>query len=93
MALWRFGHGQDSLKNCGRLASRALYVFYAWGNNTDARAGNTFDTIVEDNGIRAVRHLIDFGSALGSDGNTVFLRGMPVIYQLYACYDPNLRPT
>jgi hypothetical protein len=50
---------------------RGLYVFYAWVNNTDARAGNTFDTIVEENGVRVVRHyLIDFGSALGSAGDS-----------------------
>src|SRR5262249_1198992 len=46
-----------------------LYVFAAWLNHTDAKANNTLDTIVEDEGSRFVRHyLIDFGSALGSDG-------------------------
>jgi len=49
---------------------RGLYVFSAWLNNTDAKAGNTLDTIVEENGVRFIRHyLLDFGSALGSDGD------------------------
>ena len=49
---------------------RALYVFSAWFNNTDAKASNTLDTIVEENGVRFIRHyLIDFASALGSDGD------------------------
>jgi hypothetical protein len=33
------------------------------------RANNTLDTVVEEKGVRFIRHyLIDFGSALGSDG-------------------------
>jgi len=49
---------------------RGLYVFSAWLNNTDTRAGNTLDAVVERNGNRFIRHyLIDFGSALGSHGN------------------------
>ncbi len=49
---------------------RGLCVFSAWFNNTDAKASNTLDTIVEENGVRFIRHyLIDFGSALGSDGD------------------------
>jgi hypothetical protein len=49
---------------------RGLYVFSAWLNNTDMKAQNTLDTIVEENGRRFIRHhLIDFGSALGSDGD------------------------
>ena len=49
---------------------RGLHVFSAWFNNTDAKASNTLDTIVEENGVRFIRHyLIDFGSALGSDGD------------------------
>jgi hypothetical protein len=48
---------------------RGLSVFSAWLNNTDMKATNTLDTIVEENGIRFIRHyLLDFGSALGSDG-------------------------
>jgi len=50
---------------------RGLYVFSAWLNHTDSKATNTLDTIVEENGNRFIRHyLIDFGSALGSDGDS-----------------------
>ena len=49
---------------------RGLNVFSAWFNNTDAKASNTLDTVIEENGVRFIRHyLIDFGSALGSDGD------------------------
>ena len=50
---------------------RGLHVFSAWLNNTDAKTSNTMDTIFEENGIRFIKHyLIDFGSSLGSDGNS-----------------------
>jgi hypothetical protein len=49
---------------------RGLYVFFAWLNNTDARAGNTYDAIVRERGVTFIKHhLIDFGSSLGSDGD------------------------
>jgi hypothetical protein len=49
---------------------RGLYVFSAWLNHTDSKALNTLDTVIEENGIRYIRHhLIDFASALGSDGD------------------------
>lgn len=49
---------------------RALYVFSAWLNHTDIKAGNTLDAVVEENGIRFIRHyLLDFASSLGSDGD------------------------
>jgi hypothetical protein len=48
---------------------RGLYVFSAWFNNTDVKPTNSLDTIVEQNGVRFIRHhLLDFGNALGSDG-------------------------
>jgi hypothetical protein len=51
---------------------RALDVFYAWLNNTDARNGNTLDVVVNENGVRCIKHyLIDFNSALGSDSDTI----------------------
>lgn len=60
----------DIIPHQNRRDLRGLYVFSAWLNNTDPKAGNTLDTIVEENGIRFIRHhLIDFGSALGSDGD------------------------
>ncbi len=49
---------------------RGLYVFCAWLNHTDIKAGNTYDSVVDVNGVPAVRHhLIDFGSMLGSDSD------------------------
>lgn len=48
---------------------RGLHVFSAWLNHTDHKALNTLDVLVEEQGRKFVRHyLIDFGSALGSDG-------------------------
>jgi hypothetical protein len=49
---------------------RGLFVIAAWLNHTDAKANNALDTVVEEEGVRFVRHyLIDFGSALGSDSD------------------------
>src|SRR5215510_678372 len=60
----------DIVAHENRRDLRGLYVFAAWLNNTDSRAGNTLDSIVEENGVRFIRHhLIDFGSSLGSDGD------------------------
>jgi hypothetical protein len=45
---------------------RALKVFGAWTNLTDMKAGNTVDTVVEENGKRVVRHYLqDIGSTFG----------------------------
>jgi hypothetical protein len=47
---------------------RGLSVFAAWLNHTDSKGGNSLDVVVEENGVRFVRHfLIDFGAILGSD--------------------------
>jgi hypothetical protein len=47
---------------------RGLHVLCAWLNHTDSRSANTLDTVVEERGVRVIRHyLIDFGAALGSD--------------------------
>jgi hypothetical protein len=60
----------DIVAHQDRRDLRGLHVFSAWLNNTDVKATNTLDTIVHANGIRFIRHyLLDFGSALGSDGN------------------------
>jgi hypothetical protein len=49
---------------------RGLYVFSSWLNNTDMRANNTLDTLVKENEVPFIRHyLLDFGSALGSNGD------------------------
>lgn len=46
---------------------RALRTICAWLGHDDSRAINTFDTLIEENGIPHVKHfLIDFGSSLGS---------------------------
>jgi hypothetical protein len=46
---------------------RGLYVFCAWLEHNDSKANNTYDTLIEENGVRYLRHyLIDFGSTLGS---------------------------
>lgn len=49
---------------------RGLYVFCAWLNHTDVKAENTYDSLVEQNGVPVIlHHLIDFGSMLGSDSD------------------------
>lgn len=49
---------------------RGLSVFCAWLGHDDSRSINTLDVLVEESGIRFVRHyLIDFGSTLGSASN------------------------
>ncbi|PYV44448.1 MAG: hypothetical protein DMG06_06440 [Acidobacteria bacterium] len=46
---------------------RAYYVFCAWLDHDDSRAVNTKDMLVEENGVKYLRHnLIDFGATLGS---------------------------
>ena len=47
---------------------RGLYVFAAWLNHTDAKALNSLDVLVEEQGVKYIRHyLLDFGASLGSD--------------------------
>ena len=46
---------------------RGLFVFSAWLGRNDAKSLNALDTLVEENGLKYVKHhLIDFGSAFGS---------------------------
>jgi hypothetical protein len=48
---------------------RGYGVFAAWLNHVDAKAINSLDTLIVDNGRGRVQHnLIDFGSSLGSGG-------------------------
>lgn len=57
----------DVIDHEHRRELRALRVFSAWVNHVELRAGNTLDTLVEENGRAVVRHhLLDFGSTLGS---------------------------
>jgi hypothetical protein len=61
----------DLVPHENRRDLRALFVFFAWLNNTDARSGNTYDVILHEGGVSFIRHyLIDFGSSLGSDGDS-----------------------
>ncbi len=60
----------DLYKHENRRALRGLYVFCSWVNHTDVKANNTYDTVTEFEGVRAIRHfLIDFGASLGSDSD------------------------
>jgi hypothetical protein len=53
-----------------RRSLRALRVFGAWTNLVDMKAGNTLDTVVEDNGRQVVRHYLqDVGSTFGTGAN------------------------
>lgn len=57
----------DVIPHEHRRELRALHVFSAWVNHVEMRAGNTLDTLVQENGRAVVRHhLLDFGSTLGS---------------------------
>ncbi|MCW5979181.1 MAG: hypothetical protein KIT09_13985 [Bryobacteraceae bacterium] len=49
---------------------RGLSVFCAWLDHDDSRSINTLDMLVEEGGVKFVRHhLVDFGSTLGSASN------------------------
>lgn len=49
---------------------RGLYVFCSWLNHTDIKANNTYDSVTNLDGVRAIKHhLIDFGASLGSDSD------------------------
>jgi hypothetical protein len=59
----------DVVPHEDRRELRAYGVFAAWLNHVDAKAINSLDTLVTENGRSYVRHqLLDFGSALGSGG-------------------------
>jgi hypothetical protein len=51
---------------------RGLRVFAAWVHHDDSRSLNTFDTFVEQDGRRFIKHyLLDFGSNMGSGSTSV----------------------
>src|SRR5439155_1600407 len=59
----------DIVPHEDRRELRAYGVFAAWLNHVDAKAINSFDMLVIENGRSFVLHnLLDFGSALGSGG-------------------------
>ena len=50
--------------------SCAALVFGAWTNLVDMKAGNTLDTVIEENGRSVVRHYLqDVGSTFGTGAN------------------------
>jgi hypothetical protein len=61
-----------------------MRAFAAWIDRVDAKAGNTLDTLVADNGRTIVRHhVLDFGSTLGSAGigPNEYWEGYEYLYQ------------
>jgi hypothetical protein len=59
----------DIVAHEDRRELRGYGVVAAWLNHVDAKAINSLDTLVTENGHTFVRHhIIDFGSALGSGG-------------------------
>lgn len=59
----------DVVPHENRRELRGLHVFSAWVNHTDAKAINSLDMLVPQNGRSVVKHyLIDFNAALGSAG-------------------------
>jgi hypothetical protein len=59
----------DLIPHENRRELRGLRVFSAWVNHTDAKALNSLDTLVDQDGRKIVRHhLIDFNASLGSAG-------------------------
>ena len=71
---------------------RGLFVFSAWLARNDAKSLNALDVLVEENGLKYVKHhLIDFGSAFGSaaigeptarDGNAYLYEFKPAVLQI-----------
>jgi hypothetical protein len=60
----------DVVEHENRRDLRGLYVFDAWLNHTDAKSINSMDSLVEENGVRYVKHfLLDFGDLMGSDSD------------------------
>jgi hypothetical protein len=59
----------DVIPHEHRRSLRALRVFGAWVDHRDAKAINSMDALIVENGRGRVRHnLLDFGSTLGSAG-------------------------
>jgi hypothetical protein len=57
----------DTVPHEHRRDLRGLRVFAAWLGHDDSKSLNTLDTLVQQNGMKYVKHyLIDFGASLGS---------------------------
>ncbi len=75
----------DIFPHENRRELRGYRVIAAWTNHDDSRALNTYDSYVEEDGRRFIKHyVLDFGSTLGSasigkneprGGNEYFLEG------------------
>jgi hypothetical protein len=60
----------DLVPHEDRRVLRALRVFGAWTNMVDWKAGNTLDTVVEENGVAIIKHYLqDVGSTFGMANN------------------------
>jgi hypothetical protein len=58
----------DVVPHQNRRELRGMAVFAAWLNDTDAKAINTLDSLVEEDGVSYLKHFrIDWGASLGSD--------------------------
>jgi hypothetical protein len=81
----------DVVEHQNRRDLRGLFVFAAWLNHTDTKSINSMDALVEEGGVRYIRHyLIDFGAILGSDsfeakspraGNVFLFDAKPAAWQ------------
>jgi hypothetical protein len=74
----------DVVPHEDRRELRALRVFGAWTNLVDMKAGNTLDTLIEENGRRVVRHYLqDVGSTfgVGALGPHGFDEGFEFLYE------------
>jgi len=75
----------DIVAHENRRDLRGLYVFCAWLNHTDAKSINSMDSLVEENGVRFVKHyLLDFGDLMGSDSDEPkdVIRGHEYVFQV-----------
>ncbi len=60
----------DLIPHDQRRDLRGLQVLFAWVNHTDAKGGNSMDTVEGDSeNARFVHHLLDFGDSFGSDSD------------------------
>jgi hypothetical protein len=58
----------DVIPHEHRRELRGLYVFASWLNHNDSKSLNSHDTLVEERGIKFIRHyLLDFSATLGTD--------------------------
>jgi hypothetical protein len=80
----------DVIPHENRRELRGLRVFSAWLNHTDAKAINSLDTLITQNGRSFVRHhLLDFNATLGSAG--IGLRERRDGYEYLAEVSPGLK--